>query len=188
MLYDVLSLVLLLLGFGFLIANLRLGAELVRYFRLRSSALLVWPGKRPPFYGLALTLGVVLGVLVIVKLVVQNRPPRDVFGEGMMFLYYGYAIPLSRRIRRGFYRDGVWSDSGFVPYWKIDGLRWKEETGEQLTLVLIDRVRKMARLLSVPLPMYGAARRLLRDRLASHEIHFAGKSLDLGEHDERDDV
>jgi len=187
-LYDVLSFILLLLGFGFLIANLRLGAELVRYFRMRSSALLVWPGTRPPFYGLALSLGVILGVLVIVKLVVQDRPPRDVFGEGMMFLYYGYAVPLSRRIRRGFYRDGVWSDSGFVPYWKIDGLRWKEEQGEQLTLVLIDRVRRMARLLNVPLPMYGAARRLLRDRLASHEIHFAGKSLDLGEHDERDDV
>lgn len=186
MLYDVLSRVLLVLGFGFLIANLRLGAELVRYFRMRSSALLVWPGRRPPFYGLALTLGVVLGILLIVKVVVQDRPPRDVFGEGMMFLYYGYALPLSRRIGRGFYRDGIWSESGFVPYWKIDGLRWKE--GDEITLVLIDRVRKMARLLVVPHPLYGAARRILRDRLASHEIHFAGKALDLGEHDERDDV
>ena len=186
MLYEVLSLVLLVLGFGFLIANLRLIAELVRYFRMRSSALLVWPGKRPPFYGLVLTLGVVLGILVFVKIVIQDRPPRDVFGEGMMFVYYGYALPLSRRIGRGFYRDGIWSESGFVPYWKIDGLRWKE--GDEITLVLIDRVRKMARLLVVPHPLYGAARRLLRDRLASHEIHFAGKSLDLGEHDERDDA
>ena len=186
MLYEVLSLVLLVLGFGFLIANLRLTAELVRYFRMRSSALLVWPGKRPPFYGLMLTLGVVLGVLVFVQIVIRNRPPRDVFGEGMMFVYYGYALPLSRRIGRGFYRDGIWSESGFVPYWKIDGLRWKE--GDEITLVLIDRVRKMARLLVVPHPLYGAARRLLRDRLASHEIHFAGKSLDLGDHDERDDV
>jgi hypothetical protein len=73
-----------------------------------------------------------------------------------------------------------------VPYWKIDGLRWKE--GDEVTLVLIDRVRRMARLLVVPVPLYGAARRILRDRLASYEIHFAGKSLDLGEHDERDDV
>ena len=184
--YDLLSLVLLVLGFGFLIANLRLTADLVRYFRMRSSALLVWPGKRPPFYGLVLTLGVVLGVLVFVKLVIQHRPPREVFGEGMMFVYYGYAVPLSRRIGRGFYRDGIWSESGFVPYWKIDGLRWKE--GDEITLVLIDRVRRMARQLVVPQPMYGAARRLLRDRLASHEIHFAGKSLDLGDHDERDDV
>jgi len=184
--YHVLSLVLLILGFGFLVANLRLLGELVRYLRLRPSALLTWPRRRPPFYGLILTLGVVLGILVFVKVVVQDRPPRDVFGEGMMFLYYGYALPLSRRMGRGFYRDGIWSESGFIPYWKIDGLRWKE--GDEITLVVIDRVRKMARLLVVPQPLYGAARRLLRDRLASHEIHFAGKALDLGEHDERDDV
>src|SRR5687768_12106445 len=183
---NVLSLILLVLGFGFLVANARLTSQLVRYFRMRSSAVLTWPAKSPPFYGLILTLGVVLGILVFVKLVIQERPPRDVFGEGMMFVYFGYAVPLSRRIGRGFYRDGIWSDSGFVPYWKIDGLRWKE--GEEITLVLIDRVRRMARVLAVPLPLYGAARRLLRDRLASHEIHFAGKSLDLGEHDERDDA
>jgi hypothetical protein len=188
MLHNVLSTVMLVLGFGFLAANLWLLSGLVRYFRMRASAVLTWTGKAPPFYGLILTLGVVLGALVFTKLVFLNRPPQNVFSEGMMFLYYGYAVPLSRRIRRGFYRDGIWSDSGFVPYWKIDGLRWKEGSGDEITLVLIDRVRKLARLLAVPLPLYGAARRLLRDRLASHEIHFAGKSLVLGEHDERDDV
>ncbi len=183
---DLLSFVLLVLGVGFLAANLRLAAEFARYLRVRRSAVLTWPGRRPPFYGLILTLGVILGVLVFVKVVIQDRPPRDVFGESMMFVYYGYLVPLSRRIGRGFYRDGIWSDSGFVPYWKIDGLRWKE--GDEVTLVLIDRVRRMARLLVVPVPLYGAARRILRDRLASYEIHFAGKSLDLGEHDERDDA
>lgn len=184
--YDVLSAILLVLGFGFLAANVRLSLQVIRYLRLRRSALLTWPGRKPPFYGLVLTLGVTLGILVFVKLAVQERPPRDVFGEGMMFVYYGYLVPLSRRIGRGFYKDGIWSESGFVPYWKIDGLRWKE--GEELTLVVIDRVRKLARLLVVPEPLYGAARRVLRDRLATHEIHFAGKSFDLGEHDERDDV
>lgn len=184
--YDALSTLLLVLGFGFLVANLRLGLELVRFRRLRRSALLTWPPRKPPFYGLVLTLGVVLGVLVFVKIVIQERAPSEVFGEGMMFLYYGYAVPLSRRIGRGFYRDGIWSDSGFVPYWKIDGLRWKE--GDEVTLVLIDRVRRMARLLFVPQHLYGAARRMLRDRLETHEIHFAGKAFDLGEHDERDDA
>jgi hypothetical protein len=184
--YDVLSAILLVLGFGFLVANVRLAVEFIRYLRLRRSALLTWPGRKPPFYGLVLAIGVTLGVLVFVKLAVQERPPRDVFGEGMMFLYYGYLVPLSRRIGRGFYRDGIWSESGFVPYWKIDGLRWRE--GTPLTLVVIDRVRKLARLLVVPEPLYGAARRVLRDRLATHEIHFAGKAFDLGEHDERDDV
>src|SRR5688572_23249300 len=115
---DLLSFVLLVLGVGFLAANLRLAAEFARYLRVRRSAVLTWPGRRPPFYGLILTLGVILGVLVFVKVVIQDRPPRDVFGESMMFVYYGYLVPLSRRIGRGFYRDGIWSDSGFVPYWK----------------------------------------------------------------------
>ena len=28
----------------------------------------------------------------------------------------------------------------------------------------------------------------LRDKIAAHDIHFTGKTLDLGLHDERDDV
>jgi hypothetical protein len=180
------SAVLFLFGIGFLIANIKLIVDLGLYQFRRRSALLVWDGTRPRYYGFNLALGVACGLLIAFKVFVLRRPLQQLFGEGMMFVYYGYAVPMRRRIGRGFYRDGIWSESGFVPYWKIDGLRWKE--GDELTLVLIDRVRRMARLLVVPLPLYGAARRLLRDRLASHEIHFAGKSLDLGEHDARDDV
>ena len=42
--------------------------------------------------------------------------------------------------------------------------------------------------LVVPHPYYGAARRLLRDKIAAHDIHFTGRTLDLGGHDDRDDV
>ena len=49
-------------------------------------------------------------------------------------------------------------------------------------------MRAFARQLVVPHAYYGAARRLLRDKIAAHEIHFTGKPLDLGMHDERDDV
>ena len=65
-------------------------------------------------------------------------------------------------------------------------MTWRE--GEQLTLVLIYRMRAFARRLVVPEVYYGAARRLLRDKIAAHDIHFTGKPLDLGMHDERDDV
>ena len=44
------------------------------------------------------------------------------------------------------------------------------------------------RRLVVPEPYFGQARRLLRDKIAAHDIHFTGKTLDLGSHDERDDV
>ncbi len=118
--------VLLLLGCGFLVANLRLSADFVRYLRRRRLALLTWPGPRPRYYGLMLATGVALGCLVFFKLVFQRRPPEQAFGELMMFAYYGYLLPLSRRIGHGFYEDGIWSESGFMPYWQIGGIAWRE--------------------------------------------------------------
>ncbi len=178
--------VLLALGFGFLVANLRLTFQLVRYLRMRSSAILTWPGRKPPMYALLLVLGAVLAVLIIYKLAVLHFGPADVFGETMMLVYYGWLFPWSLKIGRGFYADGIWADTGYIPYSRIGGLSWRED--EQLTLVLIYRMRAFARRLVVPENCYGAARRVLRDKIAAHDIHFTGKSLDLGVHDERDDV
>ena len=42
--------------------------------------------------------------------------------------------------------------------------------------------------LSVPGDKYGAARRLLRDKIGEHTIQFAGSGLDLGRADARDNV
>lgn len=183
---EILPRLLFVLGVGFFCANVRLLAQFIRFLKLRSSALLTWPGRRPPFYGLLLALGAVLGLLVIYKLTVLGHHPTQVFGESMMMVYYGYALPLSLRIGRGFYADGIWADGGFIRYQNIGGLAWREE--EQITLVMIFRMRAFARRLVVPESCYAAARRLLRDKIAAHDIHFTGKSLDLGMHDERDDV
>ena len=57
-------------------------------------------------------------------------------------------IPLSLRIGRGFYEDGIWADGGFIPYQNIGGLAWRE--GEQITLVMIYRMRALAKRLVVP--------------------------------------
>jgi hypothetical protein len=178
--------VLFILGVGFFVADMRLFFQFLQFQRLRSSALLTWPGRKPPFYGLLIVIGAVLSVLIVYKLAFLQMRPVDVFGETMMLVYYGYAVPLSLRIGRGFYEDGIWADAGFIPYSRIGGLTWRE--GEQLTLVLIYRMRAFARRLVVPEVYYGAARRLLRDKIAAHDIHFTGKPLDLGMHDERDDV
>jgi hypothetical protein len=183
---DSFSRLLLLLGIGFLCANLRLFGQFIRFLRMRSSALLTWPGRRPPFYGLLLCLGAVMALLIVYKLAVLGRHPIQVFGESMMMVYYAYALPLSLRIGRGFYQDGIWADGGFIPYSRIGGLSWREEG--QITLVMIYRMRAFARRLVVPERYYAAARRLLRDKIAAHDIHFTGKALDLGMHDERDDV
>lgn len=186
--------VLLLLGCGFAAANLLVFGHFVRYLRLRRQALLTWLGPRPRFYGLQLALGVTLGCLLFLKFTMQLRPPRpparvislNLFGEAMMFLYYGYALPLSRRIRRGFYEDGIWSENGFMPYWHIGGISWKE--GREIALVIISRRLNLARRLIVPVAHYAAARRLLRDKIKAHDIDFTGTGLDLGIQDERDNV
>lgn len=178
--------VLLLFGAGFLIANLRIGMQFVRFLRLRSSALLTWPVAKPPYYGVSLALGVLLGALIFVKLVIQQRPPTDAFGEGMMFVYFAYALPLSLKIGRGLYEQGIWAEKGFVPYSEIGGLTWREGK-DDLRLILIYRMRSLVRQLVVPDAYYGAVRRLLRDKIAAHDIHFTGKGFDLGV-DEREMV
>ena len=177
---------LLLFGFGFLVANIKVGASLWAYRRRRPSALLVWQGEKPKYYGFSLALGVVLGVLLMIEAFVLYRSPRSIFGEAMMFLYYGYTFPLSTRIRRGFYGDGVWSDSGFMKWSEISAVSWKEEPA--ITLVLISHVQNFARRLEVPGHLYGQARRVLLDRIRTHDIHIGGAGLDLGARDDRDTI
>ena len=177
---------LFLFGVGFLFANLKVVADLIRFRLRRASALLVWQNPKPRFYGFSLALGVVLGLLLAFKLFVQRRAPSQVFGEAMMFVYYGYALPLSTRIARGFYRDGVWSDTGFLRWRQISAVSWREDG--PVTLILISRLRQIARRLEVPGNLYGEARRVLRDRIKAHDIHIGGSGLGLGTRDEADAV
>ena len=183
---GVLQPVLLLFGIGFLAANLKVVADLVRFHIRKRTALLIWEAPKPRFYGFSLGLGVVLGCLFAFKLLVQHRPPGSLFGEAMMFVYFGYTTPLSTRIARGFYRDGVWSDTGFMPWGQISAVSWKDDAG--VTLVLISHVRSIARHLHVPGEFYGQARRLLRERVKAHDIHIGGAGLDLGSRNEQDAV
>ena len=179
--------VLVAIGFFFLIVNVQLLWQLLRFRRIRTSALLTWPGRTPPFYRLFLAAGAILALVIVCKLAVLHRPPTEVFGESMMLVYYSYAQPLSLRIGRGFYQDGIWADQAFIPYQEVGGISWRE--GEhQVTLIVISRLRNLARRLIVPGDKYGAARRLLRDKIGGHEIQFYGTGLDLGDHDERDEA
>ena len=181
---DVLTGALYLLGFGFLLANTKLAFEYVLFRRRRRGALLTWRAPKPPHYAFGLALGVTLGVLVFAKIVLLRR---QAFGESMMFLYYAYFFPMSLTIGRGFYEDGIWAETAFIPYHEVGGISWREEE-HQVTLIVISRLRNLARRLHVPGDKYGAARRLLRDKIGEHAIHFTGTGLDLGAHDERDEA
>jgi hypothetical protein len=187
---------LLALGTIFLVANLRATVDLLSWLQRRRSALVAWFGPKPPYYGLMLGIGFVLGLLVLLKAYMEFRTDAPVidelrgfaeraFGELMMFLYYGYALPLSTRIRRGLYSDGVWTDTGFMRYDEIGALRWKDDA----TLVFASRAKAFARSLHVPGGHISEVRRLLRDKIQSHAIATdAGPGLHLGARDARDSV
>ena len=139
------------------------------------------------YYSFSLALGVVLGILLIIEAFVLKRSPRSIFGEAMMFIYYGYMFPLSTQIA-----------PRFLSGRRLVGQRLHELVrdlggvvegrGLPLTLVLISHVKSIARRLDVPGPLYGQARRLLRDRVQAHDIHMGGAGLDLGARDERDSI
>ena len=181
---DPITAVLLLLGFGYLFQNVRLAYSYIRFLRRRRSAILIWRIPKPPLYTFSLAIGVALGLLVFVKIVFIHR---QAFGELMMFVYYAYLSPMSLTIGRGFYEDGIWADAAFIPYNEVGGISWREDE-HSISLIVISRLRNLARRLNVPGDKYGEARRVLRDKIGEHEIHFTGTGLDLGAHDERDEA
>ncbi len=73
-----------------------------------------------------------------------------------------------------------------MPYRAIGAISWRE--GKDVTLLLTSRMRHFARKLVIPGRFYGAARRLLRDKIEANDIHFQHTGLDLGLGDERDKV
>lgn len=184
---DAAAIILFLFGVGFLAANILLIAELVRYQVRKRTALLVWSAPPPRYYGFNLALGVACGVLIATKVFYLRRPLDQLFGEGMMFIYYGYAYPLTIRIQRGFYRDGIWSEKGFVRWPDISSVSWREEAGRS-TLMVVSRRRNVVRPLAVPGDRIAEARRVLLDRIKAHDIHIGGTGLDLGSRGETDGI
>jgi hypothetical protein len=176
---------LLVFGLGFLVANIKVAFELARYHRSKGSALLVWQPPKPRYYGMSLLIGIILGLLLVAEILLR-RPAYSLFGEAMMFIYYICLFPLATRIARGFYQDGVWSDTGFMPWSQISAVSWKDEGA--VTLILISHGQSLARRLDVPGPRYGEARRVLRDRIKAHDIQMGGAGLNLGSRDGGDTV
>ena len=94
MLVQIAPRILVVLGVGFLIANLRVGLDAFRFLKRRSTAILTWHGSKPRYYGMQLGLGVILGMLLVYDSVVLVRalqiehtqaavlPGRRSFGVG----------------------------------------------------------------------------------------------------------
>jgi len=175
---------LLALGLLFVVVDLKVGWQILSWWRRRRQAVLVWPSPKPPYYALNLAIGVLLGLLLFATAYLL-RPTASLFGIAMMFIYYGYLLPLSTRIRRGLYADGIWTDSGFMRYAEIGGLTWRGTD----TLVLASRTRTLARRLAVPGVHLGEVRHVLREKIGAHDIEFdAGPGIHLGSRDTRESV
>ncbi len=171
------------LGVLFVLVNLRVGGQFLQWWRLRRHAVLAWPPARPPFFAVNLAIGVMLGLILLITAIRMPRSLSSLFGVAMMFTYYGYLLPLSTRIRPGIYRDGIWTDSGYMPYRDIGGLTWKG--GD--TLVLASRQKALGRRLRVPGPHLGEVRHLLREEIGRRTIEFdEGPGLHLGTRDTRE--
>ena len=123
---------------------------------------------------MATAIAVALGALIVVKVFYLHM---QAFGETMMFAYYAYLLPLSRRIARGFYAEGIWTDGGFMRYEEIGGVAWRDgETSG--TLIVSSRLRTVARRLAVPGDKYAAAKRLVQEK-----IRVSRAGLGLGDED-----
>ena len=155
-------------------------------WRRRPTALLTWPGRRPPFFQMQIGIGVALALLFLFDVFVRPSATEQIFGVGMMCVYYAGIVPLSARIERGFYRDGVWSDRRFIRYRSIGAITWREDP--EPVLLLASRARQSAARLAVPGHLFGAVRRVLRDLIARRELALGETGLHLGLRDERDDA
>ncbi len=176
--------ILLALGVLFVVVDVRVGWQIASWWRRRARAGIVWPSPKPPFYAINLANGVLLGVLLFLTAYLL-RPSASLFGVAMMFIYYGYLLPLSTRIKHGLYEEGIWTDSGFMRYAEIGGLAWRGED----TLVIASRQKAMARRLSVPGIHLGEVRHVLREKIGAHDIEFdAGPGIHLGTRDTRESV
>jgi len=112
---------LIALGALFVIVNLRVSYQLAAWWRLRRDVVLTWPSPKPPFFAINLAIGVMLGAILLLTAYRMPRSYSSLFGVAMMFTYYGYLLPLSARIKPGLYRDGIWTDSGFMEErWHVD--------------------------------------------------------------------
>src|SRR4029079_12443921 len=106
-----------------------------------------------------------------------GRPPHHVYSQGVMSAYFILMVPLTTRIDRGLYRDGVWADRGFLPYSRIARMAFVERP--QVVLVMVARGRSGALRLTVPVAEYGAVRKLLEEKIRTQVLQTDGAILGL---------
>jgi len=145
--------------------------------RRKATALLTWRGHRPAHFPLLVSLGVLSLAVAILNLSLA-RPVHHVYSQAVIAVYFIVMVPLSARIQRGFYRDGVWAEAGFLPYRKIDRFAFLERP--ELVLVLLPRGKLWGSYrLPIPPGEYGAVRKILEEMSRAHIVNVGAAILRL---------
>jgi hypothetical protein len=148
-----------------------------RFRRVRPTAVLTWPATPPPHYAFLLGLGFLSAGLTFLNASL-GRPFHHVYSQAVMAAYFMGMVPLSRKIHLGLYRDGVWADTGFLPYASIARMAFRETP--DLVLILLPRGRSAPFRLPVPAEDYGAVRKLLDEKVRAHVLNVEQGILGLG--------
>jgi len=171
-----LSIVLVGLGVYFSVLLFRGLRGYLLFRRVRPTALLTWPVPPSGQLPFLLALGVVAtGVTALNSYL--NRPLHHVLSQALMAAYFVLMVPLCQRIRLGFYRDGVWADSGFLPYANIGRLAFRESP--EIVLILLPRGRSGSFRLPVPPEEYGAVRKVLEEKIRARVVNVEAGILGL---------
>ena len=146
------------------------------FLKVRPTALLTWPVRRPAHFPFLFALGVVAAALAVIN-GTMNRPFHHVYSQGVMAVYFMVMVPLSARIQLGLYRDGVWADAGFLPYEKIARMAFRE--APEIVLIMVPRGRSGAFRLPVPSSEYGAVRKILEEKIRARVVNVEKAILGL---------
>lgn len=149
---------------------------LLRFRKVRQTALVTWPGRRPAHFPFLLGLGLLsAGLAILIGL--RAFPFHHVYSQGVMALYFIFLVPLLGRIPLGLYRDGIWADGGFIPYERIR--RWAFRENPEIVLILLPRKGTGSFRLPVPPGEYGAVRKVLEEKARTHVMNVEAAILGL---------
>jgi hypothetical protein len=171
-----LSVVLIGLGLYFLVLLIRGLRGYLLFRKVRPTALLTWPVPRSGQFPFLLALGVVATAVTALNAYLE-RPLHHVVSQALMAAYFILMVPLCQNIRLGFYDQGVWADTGFLPYANIGRIAFRETP--EIVLILLPRGRSGSFRLPVPPEEYGAVRKMLEEKIRARVVNIEAGILGL---------
>jgi hypothetical protein len=168
----------------FTVWNLAILIQFRTYRRVLDGAELTWYPKRPWFYNMCLGIGFFMLSMTALSLFVLHRPGLTIVSQALMALYSTFLFPLSFRFKRGFYRAGIWSERGFVPYRRVRSINWIEKPDIILIVGTEGGLLEPGyRRLQLQGDQYGQARRILAGHIEDHSLAVEKSILGLSDTD-----